>query len=76
MNLIALKNYLQTTKSASLLELTRHFNVPPSMLQDMLRLWIRKGKVCCQRKKPACGQTCKACNPLATELYLWIDKPS
>ena len=45
MKLMALKKYLQSIKSASVLELSRHFGVAPVLVQDKLLRWVRKGRV-------------------------------
>lgn len=66
------KSHLQTHKVCSLFELTVRFNANAEVLRDILRIWIRKGKVRCCQKTNRCGTQCVRCHPLVTELYEWV----
>ncbi|TNF92335.1 MAG: hypothetical protein EP297_13380, partial [Gammaproteobacteria bacterium] len=47
------------------------FDADPMAVRGMLDVWIRKGKAHKQSATSSCGSTCQACNPAATEVYIW-----
>ncbi len=73
MSLIAIKEYLMKVKVASLSTLCSQFNeTNPSLLRDMLRCWVQKGKIRCFSKTPYCGGKCMKCDVAITEIYEWV----
>ena len=73
MSLLELKDYLQHQKTANLWQIAKHFDSDPDAVQAMLQHWIRKGKVICKKKTPACGKTCFQCLQEFIETYIWQD---
>ena len=71
MQLIALRDYLQTSHGASLAQLCRHFRQPQSAMRGMLEHWIRKG--CVVLLEAPCASSCGQCNG-ETEWYRWQEK--
>jgi len=57
MTLTDIKQYLSLNGSASLPELARHFNADSALIESMLDLWIRKGRVVLRHSK-SCGSSC------------------
>jgi len=76
MNLLDIRNYLMHVKMASLSSLCHYFNCDSELLRQMLKHWIRKGKVRHCKKTPQCGVKCMQCNPLLTEIYEWVELAS
>jgi len=73
MTLIALKEYLMHMKIVSLSMLQLHFQSSDSeLLRDMLRIWVRKGRVRCFKKTAFCGGKCVQCDVAVTEMYEWM----
>jgi putative ferrous iron transport protein C len=72
MLLISLKEYLKNHHLVSFSELTTVFNSDPEVLQDMLKLLIRKGRVKKTNKTSHCGSKCVKCPPSTTEIYEWV----
>ena len=71
MDLMQIKQYLRTRKSAPLRDLALHFQVEAETVRPLLETWMRKGKV---RKHPGQTATCAGCCrcDLATvEIYEW-----
>ncbi|MEJ2529548.1 MAG: FeoC-like transcriptional regulator, partial [Gammaproteobacteria bacterium] len=50
-----IKQYLIQRGSASLSDISVHFDADPNAVRGMLEQWIRKGKVSKQAAKAACG---------------------
>jgi hypothetical protein len=72
MSLLDLKDYLRHVKIASLASLCTYFNGDAELLRQMLRHWIRKGKVRECKKTANCGVKCMQCDKLVTEIYEWV----
>lgn len=72
MSLLVLKKHMVQTRVTSLLDLSKHLNLSPEMVKDMLMHWIRKGSVRQLPKPTGCGNSCGKCNPLMTEVYEWV----
>jgi putative ferrous iron transport protein C len=66
-----LQQYLRTHPSASLEELTRHFDSDADALRGMLNQLIRKGRVHKVAGKQCGG--CHSCAPESLELYEWVN---
>lgn len=66
-----LKDHLRMCKRASLLELTKSFNVNADVMRDMLGILVRKGQIKKCMKTPACGVKCAQCDVLSVEMYEW-----
>ena len=45
MILADIKHYLSSQHSATLNDLSIHFDTAPEALRDMLQLWVQKGKI-------------------------------
>ncbi|MCP9757771.1 hypothetical protein EGI20_00375 [Aquitalea sp. S1-19] len=67
-----LRDILQSRAVLSLSELSVLMQVPPSALEPMLALWIRKGRV--QVSGSACGGGCGGCSSSDCRLYQWRDE--
>lgn len=74
MLLTDIQHYLKRQQRASLVELSRQFQVDPQILQDMLAVLIRKGQVQTCTKTPHCGVKCTQCTALEILLYEWVLK--
>ncbi|OGT54448.1 MAG: hypothetical protein A3F17_07600 [Gammaproteobacteria bacterium RIFCSPHIGHO2_12_FULL_41_15] len=74
--LLAIKNYLMTKKTASLQELSCHFQKSPDMMRDLLGHWVRKGCVRQPYKPEGCGTRCHGCPAAEVELYQWMQLSS
>ncbi|MCD6039200.1 MAG: hypothetical protein K0S27_600 [Gammaproteobacteria bacterium] len=72
MNLLDLKHYLMRVKMASLSSLCSYFNGDEELIRQMLRHWVRKGKVRQCKKAANCGVQCMQCRPSFTEIYEWV----
>jgi putative ferrous iron transport protein C len=72
-NLIAVKNYMVQVKITSLANLCLMFKRDPETLRQMLKHWMRKGKIKQCTKKAACGSQCFKCPVPSIEIYEWID---
>ena len=72
MILSQLKQYLVRAKVANVLALAKRFQTEPEIVQDMLAIWERKGKVRIAPMNSACGSRCQKCPPEATMMYQWI----
>lgn len=62
--LIKLRDYLQLVGSASLTDLSRHFDIQESAIQGMLSQWVRKGQVTMLSVEPtSCASgSCSSCS--------------
>ena len=72
MILSQLKQYLVRAKVSNVLALAKRLQTEPEIVQDMLAMWERKGKVRKAESFAACGSRCQKCPPEATELYQWV----
>ena len=68
-----LRLHLRLNRVCNMFDLTVRFNTEADIIRDMLRIWIRKGKVCCKQRTENCGSSCSRCSPLMTEMYEWLD---
>lgn len=73
MSLLDIKNHMLQVKIASLNSLCLFFSVTPEMMRMLLDHWVKKGKLKCCKKKPACGSKCFKCPETTVEIYEWID---
>ena len=67
-----IKQYLIRRGSASLSDISLHFDADPNAVRGMLEQWIRKGKVSKQAAKAACGGGCNRCGLEGNEIYQWV----
>ena len=67
-----LRLHLKLNRVCNMFDLQTRFNKEPSVIRDMMQIWIRKGKVCCQKQTDKCGSQCSKCHPLMTEMYTWV----
>lgn len=72
-----ISQYIELNGRASLLDLSRHFKIQESAMQQMLSFWLKKGKItlvdasqssCSTGKK--CSD-CFECNDSAQQVYIW-----
>jgi len=66
-----IRAYLQERGQASLADIARHLDVSPEVARDMLKIWLKKGKVQQLAATPSCGSSCSQCDPSTTEIYVW-----
>ncbi len=66
-----LKEHLLGVKSANILELSHHAGVDIDVARDILQHFIHKGYVRLNPAPVTCGK-CTKCNPLTSEIYLWL----
>lgn len=59
--LFAIKDHIAQHPNISLSELAQHFDTPPSAIQAMVALWIRKGHVIATSLENGCGGSCGGC---------------
>ena len=72
MILSEIKNYLSERGSATLSDLSLHFDTPPDAMRGMLEQWVRKGKARKKEMGPRCSG-CNHCSAASDEAYEWID---
>jgi putative ferrous iron transport protein C len=72
MTLLEIKSHFQMVKSASIYQLSYHFKSDPAHLKEMLKHWIRKGKIRVCTKTSRCGTQCQSCAEDATIIYEWV----
>jgi len=70
-----IRRYLEQRKQATLGDIAMHFDADPDAVRGMLEVWIQKGKVYRQMATASCGGSCTQCDPAATEIYVWNEKP-
>lgn len=69
--------YLELNGRASLLDLSRHFRVKESAMQQMLSFWVKKGQIkLIDVTNNNCGSghkcsDCFECNDAAQQVYIW-----
>ncbi len=73
MILADIKQYLSQRGSASLSDISVHFDTDPNAIRGMLEQWIRKGRVSKDIANGSCGVNCNKCDATNTEIYRWID---
>lgn len=73
MILADIKQYLSQRGSASLSDISTHFDTDPEALRGMLEQWIRKGRVRKHLVGASCGGSCNKCGAENSEVYQWID---
>lgn len=66
-----IKEYLSQQQTASLAELSLHFNVNPDAMRGMLDHWIRKGKLSKLPHEKSCSSCC-GCHSQKLEMYRWV----
>lgn len=71
-----MRTYIQQRKRASLLDMAHHFHINPCVVQDMLQVWVRKGKIKPVVKPTGCGTTCHKCDMSLTQVYEWVEYSS
>lgn len=70
-------NYIEMHGRASLLDLSRHFRIKESAIQQMLDFWVKKGKIYLANPSSvdcATGKQCSdcfECNDSAHQIYVW-----
>lgn len=62
-----LRSYLRVKGQASLMDLTAHFGVAASLVEDLLAYWQRKGKIL--ESRSVCGACAQNCGQVA--FYRW-----
>jgi hypothetical protein len=67
-----IKRYLAQRGTASLSELSFHFDANPSAISGMLEQWIRKGRVIKQVTNQDCPGKCGGCDSENSVMYQWI----
>jgi hypothetical protein len=67
-----LKRYLQERQEATLADMALHFRADPEVVRAMLAVWIGKGRIERCASSPACGTSCRLCDPGAGEVYRWV----
>ncbi len=73
MILADIKEYLSQRGTASLSDISVHFDTDPDALRGMLNQWIRKGRVSKFLLRESCGDKCSKCDTNNTEIYQWVD---
>lgn len=72
MILAEIKHYLSSQHSATLNDLSIHFDTDPEALRDMLQLWVQKGKIKMIQTEGGCGGKCGKCKCASFETYQWV----
>jgi len=67
-----IRGYLEERGQASLADISLLFDVEPDAVRGMLAVWERKGKVRREKLNASCGSSCGQCDPVATEVYVWL----
>lgn len=65
-----IRDYLRKRKTASLGEISAHFDISREGACFALDYWIEKGKV--SKTSAACGSSCNSCSS-SDEGYQWIE---
>jgi len=66
-----IRDYLQQHEYATLSDMACHFGTQAEVLNPMLDLWQRKGKV--NKLSPStCSRACKRCTISQEDIYQWI----
>ncbi len=69
---IKLKRYMKERKLVPLMDIVNHFRAEQSVVEPVIELWIKKGKVIRKAGDGACKGCCK-CDPATIEFYEWLD---
>ncbi len=72
MILSEIKQYLSQRGSATLSDISVHFNTDPDAMRGMLEQWIRKGRVSKHIAGTSCGSSCNKCDIKDSEIYRWV----
>ena len=67
-----IKQYLSQRGSASLTDISTHFDTDPDAMRGMLSQWIRKGRVAKHVAGSSCNSSCNKCDTGPTEIYQWV----
>jgi len=73
MMLMEIKQLLLQREQMSLTDLSRHFYVSESVMQSMLQVWQKKGRLEVKQQSGSCSSSCGSCdesNDINT-LYRW-----
>jgi len=70
--LIDVKNYLSQKQTATLQELSLHFQRDPDFIRQLLSHWIKKGIISPAEKPIGCGTRCTQCRPEIAQVYRFI----
>ncbi|MBN3860178.1 hypothetical protein GKC56_06670 [Neisseriaceae bacterium PsAf] len=83
MLILDLKNYVESRQQVSLVEISHHFHIPTSMVEDMLKTWVDKGIIAKQKMSidnlPTCSQSkdCPRCqlktNPESLTVFTYVN---
>ncbi|MBL4712776.1 MAG: FeoC-like transcriptional regulator [Gammaproteobacteria bacterium] len=68
-----IRDYLKQRNQCTLSDIALHFDTDADAARGMLDIWIRKGKVEKSYVTASCGTSCQACDPAATEVYIWCE---
>ncbi len=68
-----IKKYIQQRGQVSLEDIALHFDTEPDAIREMLKIWIRKGKIIQQKTAASCGSSCNQCDSASTEIYTWTN---
>ncbi|WP_065567597.1 FeoC-like transcriptional regulator [Gilliamella sp. HK7] len=77
MLMTSIRDYVQLKGRASLQDIARHFRLPESATEQMLRFWIKKGmiKLIVQNQSLPCQadkcHSCSSCNLTNHIEYTW-----
>jgi predicted ArsR family transcriptional regulator len=68
-----IKQYLSQRGSATLADISMHFDTDPDAMRGMLEQWIRKGRVTKHATSSTCSSSCNKCGSDSAELYQWVE---
>ena len=67
-----LKQHMKMIRATNLFAIVKQFNIDPELLRQQLKILIRKGCVQQRMLTLHCVKGCTRCDPLLTEIYLWV----
>jgi hypothetical protein len=67
LTLLELKKHIEETQLVGLKALASQFNMPESLVEDMLERLMRKGLVLKRRPTASCGSGCQQSCPIAED---------
>lgn len=73
MILSEVRNYLRERSQATLSDIALHFDTDADAVRGMMDVLIRKGKIRRRSATNSCGSSCNQCEPIATEIYEWVE---
>lgn len=76
MTLIELRDYVQSRKTVSELEIATHFNVERSVIEPMAERWVRKGLMKIEDMDKARCAGCASCAGGIRRHYEWLGPQS